>query len=141
MERRLPYTIDVDNFLLCGFSVWLLPYLTLRRRTLSHIRVPKSAKYTRVEYKVPPRCVWLLCILCMLIIHASSDLHPPNQNTSNVDPHNPSSNKQHLATKRPIPNVIQTDVTRSARGSPTTAASLPNHVTLTQHEDSPQLQF
>ena len=137
----LPCEIDVNNFVLCGFGVVLLQYLTLRRRTLSHIRVPNSAKYTRVEYKVPPRCVWLLCFLCMLIIHASSDLCPPNQNTPNGDPHNPSSNNQHLATKCPIPNVIQADVTGSACGSPSTAAFPPDHVTLTQHGFSPRLKF
>ena len=132
-ETFLPCEIDVNNLVLCGFGVWLLPYLTLRRRTLGHTRVPNSAKYTRVEYKVPPRCA----LVTLLPVHAnypwSSNLRPLNQLTQNGDPHNPSSNNQHLATNVPSPNVIQADVTGSACGSPATAAFPPNHVTLTQH--------
>ena len=43
------HCVDVANFVLCGFGVWLLPYLTLRRRTLLHNRVPNSDEHTKVE--------------------------------------------------------------------------------------------
>ena len=99
--EMLPCVIDVYFLILCGFSVWVLPYLTLRRRELFHCRAPNPAKHTKVEYKVPPRCLGYLSFLCMVIIHASSNLHPPNPNAPNSDPHNLSSKVQHLATQRP----------------------------------------
>ena len=86
MERCLPCIIDVNNFVLCGFGVWMLPYSTLRRGTLIHFRFPNPAEHTKDDYEVPPTCVGLLYILCMLIIHASSDCHPPNQTHQMVTP-------------------------------------------------------
>ena len=78
--------IDVDIFMLCGFGVWMSPYLALRRRTLIHCRVPNPAKHTKVEYKVPPRCLGL----SQLPVHANYPciLWPPpsEPDTPNGDP-------------------------------------------------------
>ena len=49
MRRLFMHCVDVANFVLCGFGIWMLLYSTLRRRTLSHYRVPNSDKHTKVE--------------------------------------------------------------------------------------------
>ena len=67
-------------------SVWVLPFPTLGERQLFHYRASNPAKNTKVEHKVPPRCLGYLCFLCMLIIHATSDLHPPNPTHQMVTP-------------------------------------------------------
>ena len=138
-EETLPCFIDVNNFVLCGFGMWMLPYPALRRRALVHSRVPNCAEHTKVEYKAPPRCVWLLYIP----VHANYPCIlrplPSEPTTPMVYPHNLSSNNHNLATKHPTPNVDQADATGSAHGSPATAVVPPNHVTLTQHGNSPQV--
>ena len=67
----------------------------------------------------------------MMIIHASSDLHPPSQ------PHQMIT--QQPIVKQPLPNhkmslppnLDQIDATGSARGSPATAVVPSNHATPT----------
>ena len=43
------HCVDVANFVLCGFGVWMLPYSTLRGGSLYHCRVTNSAEHTKVE--------------------------------------------------------------------------------------------
>ena len=71
--------IDVNNFVLCGFGMWMLPYTTLGRKTLLHNRDPNPAEHTKVDTRHPPDVFGSSTFLCMLIIHAFSDLHPLNQ--------------------------------------------------------------
>ena len=108
----LPCVIDVDHFVLHGFGVWMLLYSTLRRITLIHYRVPNPAEHTKVEYKVPPRCLGL----SQHPVHANYPciLGPPTSepNTPNGDPHNPSSNTQHPTLSmwiKPMPQGLPTE--------------------------------
>ena len=52
--------VDVDIFVLCGFGVWRLPYLTLRRRTLIHCRVPNpSSNNQYLTTQLPTLSMWI----------------------------------------------------------------------------------
>ena len=72
---------------------------------MHHYRVPTPAEHTKVEYKVPPRCIGLLYVPGN--DHYPSLHRPPpsEPNTPNGNPHNLSSNNQHLATRLPTLNI------------------------------------
>ena len=101
IERRYQVLSKFVNVLIlyvAWLSVWMLPHLTLKWRTLIHYIVPNSAEHTKVEYRVTPSALVYLC-------NPGHDhypcLHrpPPSEtNTPNGNPHNPLSNNQHLTT-------------------------------------------
>ena len=96
-------------FCVAWFSVWTLPHLTLRGRTLVHSRVHNSAEHTKVEYRVPPDVLGYLCFLGMIIIHASSDLHPPNPTHQKVTP------TIHRQTTNTLPDDFQSSMWKFGR--------------------------
>ena len=138
----LPKFDDVLILYVAWFSVWMLPYLTLRWRTLIHSRVPNSAEHTKVEYRVPPNALVYLC-------NPGHDnypcLHrplPSKTNTPNGNPHNPSSNNQHLTTWLPTLNL---EIWPMPLGPPAEALQHPflplANVTTFRHKNGPEANF
>ena len=87
-----------------------------------------------------------MCWVALHPVHANYPCilqpSPSEPNTLNGKPPQPSFKQPTPSHKMSLPpNVDQADATGSACGSPTTTVVPPNHVTPTQHGDSPKANF